>query len=443
MTSPKSLSAPERLKQVLFEQLNLAQDAHFYVAYSGGMDSTVLLYLMRRLKETMGFSLTALHVDHGLNPASHEWAQHCARVCKAYDVVLQQTLPSLPDSSEASARDARYEWFKSRMVPGSILLTAHHQQDRAETFLFNLLRGAGSAGLSSLRMSRRFGHSHLVRPLLDFKRSEIEAVAERRGLQWIEDPSNQGNEYSRSHIRNEIVPVLNTFREDAIQNIARASANLEEENGLLREVAIADLVDVREHALHPVDESYALCYDDMQGLTDARKANVLRFWLYSLNLHTPSRRLLSAILDAFNSPPSPTAVLQEGGSQFRFYMGFLYVMPARAEFPDFCPVEWDDPASSVSLFNSTLRVDPTQKLKDLVERNRRARLRIVSRQNVLNPKALQGHSLNIKKWMQEAGVPPWRRQNMPLLTLEQRNSEILLAPIDQYSYNEWVCVDQS
>ena len=443
MSTSKSLSAHDRLKGVLFEQLGLAEDTHFYVAYSGGVDSTVLLYLMRRLKETMGFSLTAMHVDHGLNPNSNRWAQHCARVCRAYDVPLQQTLLNLDDASEASARNARYDWFRARMLPGSVLLTAHHQQDRAETFLFNLLRGAGSAGLSSLRMSRRFAHSHLIRPLLDFKQSEIESIAQQRGLQWIEDPSNQQNDYSRNHIRNEILPVLNTFREDAVQNIARASANLEEENGLLREVAIADLVDVREHTLHPVDDSHALCFDDMSSLSKNRKANLLRFWLHSLNLHTPSRRLLNAVLDAFDTPPAPTAVLQEGGSQFRFYMGFLYVMPAGSEFPDFCPVDWDDPESSLQLFNSRLRVDPTPKLKDLVDKNRRARLRVVSRQNVVNPKALQGHTLNIKKWMQEAGVPPWRRQSTPLLTLEQRNSEILLAPIDQYSYNEWVCVDQS
>ena len=90
MSTSKSLSAHDRLKGVLFEQLGLAEDTHFYVAYSGGVDSTVLLYLMRRLKETMGFSLTAMHVDHGLNPNSNRWAQHCARVCRAYDVPLQQ-----------------------------------------------------------------------------------------------------------------------------------------------------------------------------------------------------------------------------------------------------------------------------------------------------------------------------------------------------------------
>ena len=175
-------------------------------------------------------------------------------------------------------------------------------------------------------------------------------------------------------------------------------------------------------------------------MSRTRQANVLRFWLQSLDLHIPSKRLLDAILNAFVTPPATTAVLQEGGSQFRFYQGFLYVMPAKAEFPDFCPVEWQDPEQSISLFNSKLKVDPTPQLKELVHKNTRAKLRVVSRENVMNPKALQGHSVNLKKWLQEAGVPPWRRQSMPLLTLEERKSEILLGTIDQYSYNEWVSI---
>ena len=434
------MAAHNQLRDVLFDELGLPEDTHFFVAYSGGVDSTVLLYLMRRLQQLGKFSLTALHVDHNLQTHSHQWAKHCAQVCKAYDVPLQQTILELKGHSEAEARNARYEWFRERLLPGSALLTAHHQQDRAETFLFNLLRGAGSTGLSSMRMSRPFFHSKLVRPLLGFSQDQILQIAKDRGLNWIEDPSNQSNEYARNRIRNEILPVLSNFREDAIQNIARASANLEQENGLMREVAIADLVNIREQALHPIDDSHALNYEDMLSLSRTRQANVLRFWLQSLDLHIPSKRLLDAILNAFVTPPATTAVLQEGGSQFRFYQGFLYVMPAKAEFPDFCPVEWQDPEQSISLFNSKLKVDPTPQLKELVHKNTRAKLRVVSRENVMNPKALQGHSVNLKKWLQEAGVPPWRRQSMPLLTLEERKSEILLGTIDQYSYNEWVSI---
>ena len=149
------------------------------------------------------------------------------------------------------------------------------------------------------------------------------------------------------------------------------------------------------------------------------------------------------ILDAFNVPPTSTAVLQESGSQFRFYQGFMYVMPAKEEYPDFCPLDWQDPEQSIEIFDQKLRIESTPQLKELLRKQRRSRLKLVSRATVQNPKALQGHSLNLKKWMQDEGVPPWRRHSVPLLTVAHRDSDIVLAPIDQHRFSEWVMVDQA
>jgi len=257
----------------LFGGLNLDRQGQYYVAFSGGVDSTVLLHLMATLRDQHGFELTALHVSHNLQSESQVWAEHCASVCESLDVRLKLTSLNLDSSSEATARDARYEWFREQVQFGSVLMTAHHQQDRAETLLFNLLRGAGSTGLSSLRASRPFFGAKLVRPLLPFKQEDIIEYAESHHLIWVEDPSNQDQRYSRNEIRHQVLPSLEAFRPDAIQNIARAASNLEQENGLLREVAICDLVEVREHPSHPLDHSHALCVDDMGHLTVARQAH--------------------------------------------------------------------------------------------------------------------------------------------------------------------------
>ena len=437
------MSTDTAIEQVLFHELGLSHQTHFYVAYSGGLDSTVLLYLMHRLQQQHDFALTALHVDHGLHQDSGQWAAHCAQVCQHMGIPLQQTRLNLVGSSEAEARSARYDWFRQRVVPKSVLLTAHHMQDRAETLLFNLMRGAGSAGLSSLRRCRPFYHATLVRPMLEIAKSEIQQVALDSQLDWVEDPSNEQTEYARNRLRQQVVPVLTQFREDAIRNIARAGANLEQETRLMREVAIADLVDVRELSKHPIDESYALNFDDMTHLSRTRKANLVRFWLQSLNQHIPSKRLMDALLDGFDEPPTTTAIFQEEGCQFRFYRGYLYVMPAREQFPTFSPVEWADLDRTLSLFDSRLTLEPTPQLKALVDKQRRSRLRLVSREGVVNPKALQGHSVNLKKWLQDSGVPPWRRHVTPLLTLGQRNSDIVLAPIDHGSHNEWISLAAS
>lgn len=427
----------------LFQELKLDPKGRYFVAFSGGVDSTVLLHAMTLLQSHYGFSLTALHVSHNLQAESSQWANHCQVVCEQLNVDLIGASLNLDSSSEEAARNARYHWFSEQVDRGSVLMTAHHQQDRAETFLFNLMRGAGSAGLSSLRAKRPFFGATLVRPMLGLRKSDIIGYAQENALQWVEDPSNKRDDYSRNDIRHNVIPVLEEFRVDAIQNIARAAANLEQENGLLREVAICDLVDVREHDVHPIDKSYALCVDDLAHLSPARQANVLRFWLHSLKLHSPSKRLLAKLILAVSEPPTSTAVLQESGCQFRFYRGYMYVMQASNLDQSFTSVTWQNPSQPVGLFQNKLRLDSTTKLRELISLNTKAELRLVSKSDVINPKALQGHSLNLKKWMQEIGIPPWRRQALPLLTMSKKADDVVLAPVDRHLDNDWISIESS
>ncbi|MFT6409125.1 MAG: tRNA(Ile)-lysidine synthase [Arenicella sp.] len=425
----------------LFGGLDLSHQGRYYVAFSGGLDSTVLLHLMAQLRDQHGFELIALHVSHNLQAQSQEWAEHCSRVCQALEVPLRQTSLNLDSSAESTARDARYQWFREQVEYGSVIMTAHHQQDRAETFLFNLMRGAGSTGLSSLRAKRPFFGAKLVRPLLPFSQASIVDYAEQHNLQWVEDPSNQDQGYSRNEIRHQVLPVLQTFRADAIQSIARAAANLEQENGLLREVAICDLVDVREHSIHPLDHSHALCVDDMCHLTSGRQANVVRFWLQSLKLHSPSRKFLARLLLAISEPPASTAILQEDGCQFRFYKGYMYVMPAQEPQQQFSSVSWQDVEQPLSLFENKLMIGSTQKLRELVLSYKQPHLRLAAKSELINPKALQGHSLNLKTWMQDMGVPPWRRQALPLLTMSDAKNDVIIAPVDQQLQTDWLSLD--
>lgn len=430
-----------RVAFTLFEELKLDAQAHFFLAYSGGVDSSVLLHLMNRLRLHFGFKLTALHVSHNLQADSSKWAEHCAETCEALDVPFKQVSLNLDSGSEASARTARYQWFSEQLEPSSILMTAHHQQDRAETFLFNLMRGAGSTGLSSLRSKRPFQGATIVRPMLKQTLSDILAYAKQHRIKWVEDPSNADEQFSRNEIRHQVLPALESFRTDAIQNIARAAMNLEQENNLLKEIAICDLVDVREHAKHPIDQSHALCVADIAHLTSARQTNVLRFWLKSLNLHSPSQQFIATLLLAITEPPTSTAVFQEAGQQFRFYKGFMYVMPAHEVEHAFSTIDWQNPEQPVDLFQNQLRVDSTAKLRNLVLNEQAASLKLAARSELNNPKALQGHSLNLKKWMQDIGVPPWRRQSVPLLTVSRPGRDVVLAPVDQQIHTEWVSLE--
>ena len=473
------MTLSQSLKTKLFDELKLDPQGRFFVGFSGGVDSTVLLHAMVQLRQQCGFSLTALHVSHNLQLESAEWARHCEHFCDNFEVEYKQTSLSLASAAEEGARDARYHWFSEQVDDGDVLLTAHHQQDRAETLLFNLMRGAGSTGLSSLRAIRPFytatysatDAAKLVRPFLDVSKAEIIDYAKENALQWVEDPSNQRDDYARNDIRHNVIPALVTFRRDAINNIARAAENLERENALLNEVAIADLANVRQQAQHLMDLSYALCINDLVQLSPARQANALRVWLHGLQLHTPSQRFMATLMLAISKrePPSSTAILQEGGYQFRFYRGYLFVMPAfhsteqqsteqqsgkqksteqqsekQQETQDreqvFAPLVWPNAEQPLCLYGQHLRLTASSKLTALVSSNPEATLRLVTRNEVQNPKASAGHSLNLKKWLQQADVPPWRRQALPLLVLSDMGSDLMLTPIDQSLSNDWVAL---
>jgi len=162
---------------------------HFYVAYSGGVDSTALLSLMCDLRKQFDFKLTALHANHHLNPHSTDWELHCQEICDSLEVPLISCSLNLVSTSEQSARSARYNWFSDTIEAGSILLTGHHRQDRVETLLFNLFRGAGSQGLSSMRSARPFNGSILMRPLVHSAREDLISYVNQKHLAWVEDPS--------------------------------------------------------------------------------------------------------------------------------------------------------------------------------------------------------------------------------------------------------------
>lgn len=408
-----------------------------FVAFSGGIDSTVLLHSLVEQQAKYGYQLTALHVNHNLQQNSEQWQQHCRQQCAEWGVPFKTINLQLVGSSELHAREARYQWFAEQLKRGDWLVTGHHRQDRVETVLFNLMRGAGSAGLSSLRSCRPFYGSFLKRPLLNHSKQEILDYATQHQLHWVEDPSNESLQYSRNQLRKIVLPMLNEFREDAEQNIARAAQNLEAEHSLLREVAIADLVEIRELPKHPLDHSYGLNYQDVQHLSSARQANLVRFWLNMLNFHTPSKRLLDELVAAIQNPPASTAVFQEQGSQFRFYKGYMYAMPDGELSAEFSPINWDDLNQPLALSEHQLQIGATRKLQELYS-NKKSQIRLVSRPQLVNPKALQGHSLNLKKWLQDIGVPPWRRQSLPLLTMHQADSDLVLAPVDQNLKSEWI-----
>ncbi|MEW6460443.1 MAG: tRNA lysidine(34) synthetase TilS [Pseudomonadota bacterium] len=256
------------------------------VAFSGGLDSSVLLHLLAELarRETVP-ALSAIHVQHGLQPVAAAWPEHCRQFCAALGIPLQVVAVQVAAqaSVEQAARQARYAAFAEHLPPDAVLFSAQHRDDQAETLLFRLLRGAGVRGLAAMPGQRPLGRGTLLRPLLDCSRAELQGYAEAHGLSWIEDPSNADTRFSRNFLRQRVMPLLAERWPQASAALARSAAHLSEAEQLLGELARMDLQAARGEPLFPWLALPSLELSLVTQLSDARQRNLLRHWLAPLS----------------------------------------------------------------------------------------------------------------------------------------------------------------
>jgi len=183
-----------------------------WVGYSGGVDSHALLHLVATSNVKTAYLTKVIHVNHGISVHAHEWEAHCKNVCETLGLELITVRSTVEkdkgDSLEAKARECRYGAFESVFEKNDVMLTAHHQDDQAETLLLQLFRGAGPKGLSSMPSIRALAGGHLVRPLLNVTRDDIERYAQYHKLQYIVDDSNKDTTFDRNYIRHQVMPMI-------------------------------------------------------------------------------------------------------------------------------------------------------------------------------------------------------------------------------------------
>lgn len=255
------------------------------VALSGGLDSTVLLHLLASLAQREALPpLAAIHIHHGLQAAADAWPAHCRALCERLGVPLQVEYVQVESgaSIERAARHARYDAFAAALAPGELLLVAQHRDDQAETLLFRLLRGAGVHGLAAMPAGRPLGLGHLLRPLLQCSRAELQAYAVEHGLAWLDDPSNADCRFSRNYLRHRVMPLLTGRWPQAAGTMARAAEHLGEAAQLLDELAQQDLAAAQAPGTCAWLDLPNLALAPLRTLNDARQRNALRYWLRAL-----------------------------------------------------------------------------------------------------------------------------------------------------------------
>ncbi len=391
----------------------------YWLAYSGGLDSHVLLHALHGLiARQPGLTLSAVHVHHGLRPEADQWAAHCLAVCAALEIPCQvlhvQARPAAGESPEDAARRARYQALQGVVGTGDCLLTAHHQDDQAETLLLQLLRGCGVAGLAGMPVCAKFGAGQLARPLLTHSRAELRDYAERHSLRWVEDGSNAETGYDRNYLRHEILPRLRARWPATAAALTRSAGHCAAATDLLQTLATQDLAGLRG----PV--SGTLMIDRLQALDAARQDNVLRVWLRELGLPTPSTahlrqlrcELLTAAVDAMPCVRWP-------GAELHRYRKLLYAMTPLTAHDAGQVLDWDL-QQPLTLPGGAGRLHVALSSGhglDAALRGQRISVRFRHGGEICKPVG-RGHHHDLRKLFQEAGVPPWRRERVPLLYVD-------------------------
>ena len=415
------MESRQRLSRIVDSALTALPAGSLTVAFSGGVDSSVLLQLLSRSPCARDRGLRAVHVDHGLHPRSGDWAAHCAQTSHRLDVPLQIVRTTAEHARglgpEAAARKARYSAFESVLGENEILAFAHHRDDQTETVMLKLLRGAGPQGLAAMRSLRRLGKAWAWRPLLDVPRDDLQRYAKQVDLEWIDDPSNEDTQIERNFLRHDVLPCLR-------RRWPKADASISQSANWIR--AASDFIDAEASgALASVQglDPATLHFRPWLDLPDALRDPVLRLWLRDLNLAQPNQHQVGELerqLETASEDKLPC--IRWPGAELRRYRELLYAM-STLKMPDTgWETHWDGQALILPAQTGTLLLEsvsaqsgPLKAADQLIVHFRRGgeRLRL----------AVGGHHRDLRDLFQEAGIPPWQRGRIPMLL--NRHGELL------------------
>lgn len=410
----------------------------FWIGYSGGLDSHVLLSLFHQLREHSPLRLKAVHIHHGLSPNADAWALHCEEICASFDIPFMQQKVTVQReagvSLEESARDARYGVFESLMEEGDVLVTAHHEDDQAETMFLQLFRGAGLKGLSSMPAIKPFGKGWQARPLLSFNREALEKYAQSAALKWITDESNTNTQYARNFIRHDILSVLKSRWPTVTETISRSSAYCAEAQVLLEEFALDLWQDTKGQ--HPD----TLSVKKLLSLSAPKQRLMLRTWIQQMGHPLPDTRKMETICqNVLGARVDRMPHVIWGNSEVRRYRDDIYVMKRLSAHDPRTSFTWTLP-DSVTLPNiGRLSAHPVMSQGLSTKINQ---VTIKFRQGSESLRLPKQSNKSLKNLFQEWGVPPWERERLPLIFVEDQLagavgygfSEPFLAKNDEQGY---------
>ncbi len=446
-------------------------DQPIVVAYSGGVDSQVLLHALAQLKSAQKIhnAIQVCHVNHGLSDNADAWQQFAQTQCQLlalpFTCIPVNINKSSNESIEALARDARYQALQNCAPKNALIITGHHLDDQSETFLLALKRGSGLKGLAAMQAlsslaGNDLGHI-LARPLLTITRAAIVAYANQHSLVWIEDESNQDTNFDRNFLRHQVMPILNERWPSMLSTISRSASHCQEGQLLLDELAQQDYAKHQSADSGGIDK---LILAELKLLSRPRFNNLLR---YFLSLHQglmPSSQQLEQVYQQLSAPDDKSPAIKVGKMWLRRFQKHLYltndfsdvskhsltvtlpktsqdtsvvILPdcigqcvfsigVDGEFSNGKGTNLENNAATLSHGHKTLSV----KMPAVGQQ-------VTIAFNHQNPKCLPDYRQQrrpLKKVLQELHIPPWQRQRIAFLYYDQE----LVAALGYFVCKEYI-----
>lgn len=401
------------LVELLLSQLG--ERRRVCVAFSGGLDSTVLLHALVMLRATLlpELTLRAMHVNHGLSEFAQSWTAGCEAHCQDWQVEfvpLSVTVDARNGGIEAAARSARYRALTESLQVGETLLTAQHLNDQCETFLLALKRGSGPAGLSSMSATAEIDGFPVLRPWLNVERQCLEDYAREHRLSWIEDDSNLNTRFDRNFLRLDVLPLLYQRWPHFAAAAARSASLCAEQESLLDEL-------LQEALENLIDASGSLSISGLIDLSPARRFALIRRWLALRGAKMPSREQLQRLWDEVAlSREDAEPQLRLGVHSIRRYRQRLYWLAPMQPLKDIV-ISWSGERPLGLIDNLGTLSFSASVAKGLTLRKPRADETLTVRFHASGEVQMVGRdrSRSIKKLWQELNVPPWQRERTPLI----------------------------
>ncbi|UAJ66167.1 tRNA lysidine(34) synthetase TilS [Candidatus Schneideria nysicola] len=412
----------------------------FLLAYSGGLDSTVLLDILSKIKIKNFFQLRAVYINHKINPSSDDWSLHCKEQCEYRDIPFKNISINIKQNmtkniDEAILRSARYNALSSDLQLREVLLTAHHQNDQAETLMLALKRGSGPTGLSAMATNNQLYKHRILRPLLYCKKKDIIKYAKQFKLKWINDDSNMNTRFDRNFLRLNIFPLLENRWPNFITTVSRSAQLCREQEELLDELLAETLTTLTKNG--------SLYIQPLYTMSVPRRKYILRHWIAKYGNIFPSSKQLEilwkeVILSRCDAKPVISLGSKKIKKEIRRFRNYLYLLSTKNKISQQL-ISWNNkscycflPDNIGILFHMPINnfesIQPKEK-KSIFPLCSDSPLESIVRAPKINENifirfgTVQGllkifgrkHRCYLKKIWKEFNIPPWERPRIPLL----------------------------